>query len=224
MMAADGPSTRSIQEWRAGVGSPAIGLGGGVVGKVVGEKAVEAGGREVLDIGKPYTSGLAVFDLDRTGDRKLAFRAAPTAAGDGILPGAAGEGCFVGFDQALERRSARCHHGKPEVSKKEPGGFVRPETELLLLLGGDAIGMAGHQIGSPEPDGEAELRAVHDGACGHRGLFVAAGKFERERLGFKRPGPHAAPSRANEALRPACFDRLVSASALIGKALLELQE
>ena len=48
----------------AGIGSPSVGLGGGVLGEIVGQKALQAGGGEVLDFGKPDASGLAVFDLD----------------------------------------------------------------------------------------------------------------------------------------------------------------
>ena len=76
----------------------------------------------------------------------------------------------------------------------------------------------------PEPDGEAELRAMHDGAGGHRGLLVATGAFKRECLGLERPGLHTAASRANEAVRPAGFDQIINASALIGKALLKRQK
>ena len=149
----------------AGIGGPAAGLGGGVLGEVVGEEAVQGGGGEVLDLGKPDASGPSVFDLDRAGDQQLALGASATAAGDGILFRTTGKGGFVGLDQAFERRTAGCHHGETQLGGEEPGGFVRPETELLLhLQGGEAVGMAGHQIGGPEPDGEAELRAVHDRA------------------------------------------------------------
>jgi hypothetical protein len=84
--------------------------------------------------------------------------------------------------------------------------------------------MATHQIGSPEPDHEAELRAVHDGASGYRGLFVAAGTFEGERLGLERPGLDAAAGRADKAVRPARFDQIIGAGALIRETLLELQQ
>ena len=209
----------------AGIGSPAVGLGGGVLGEIVGEEAVQGGGGEVLDLGEPDASGPSFFDLDCTGDQQLALGAAATAAGYRVLFRTTGKGGFVGLDQAFERRTAGCHHGETQLGGEEPGGFVRPETELLLQLqGGDAVGMAGHQIGGPEPDGEAELRTVHDRAGGHRGLFVAARAFEGEDLGLERPGFHAAAARAHEAIRPACFDQIIGAGPLIGKALLELQK
>ena len=94
----------------------------------------------------------------------------------------------------------------------------------MQLQGGDPVGVAGHQISGPEPDGEAELRAVHDGAGGHRGLLVAAGAFEGESLGLERPGLDAATARADEAVWPAGFDEIIGAGAFIAEALLELQE
>ena len=63
-----------------GIGGPAVGLGGGVFGKVVGEEAMQAGGGEIVDLGKSDASGLAVVDLNRAGDQKLALGAAAAAA------------------------------------------------------------------------------------------------------------------------------------------------
>lgn len=69
----------------AGIGGPAVGLGGGVLGEIVGEKAMQAGGGEVPDLGKSDASWPAVFDLDRASDQELASGAAAAATGDRIV-------------------------------------------------------------------------------------------------------------------------------------------
>lgn len=87
-----------VDVFGAWIGSPAVGLGGGVLGKVGGEESMQAGRREILDLGEADATGLAVSDLDRAGDQELALGATAAATGDRILFRTARKGGLVGLD------------------------------------------------------------------------------------------------------------------------------
>ena len=109
-------------------------------------------GMVVLDGDQPDAARPAALDLDRAGDRHLAPTAAPAAAGERIVVGAAGNRPLVDLDQAGERLAAGRDHGAAQLGAQQPGGLVGAEAELLLQLQRrDAVGMGRHQVGRPEP-------------------------------------------------------------------------
>lgn len=213
----------------ARVACPAVGLGGGAGGEVCGEEGVQAAGGEVRDLRQAYAAwaaiGAAVADLDGAGDEQLALVAAAAAAGRRVVLGAAGDRGLVDLDQAGQGRALGRDHGAAQLGTQQPGALVGAEAELLLdLQGRDAVGVGGHQVGGPEPDGERQLGAVHHGAGRHRGLPVAVGALVGVRLGRQCPASGAAAGRAHEALRPAHLPQVRGTGCLIGKAPLELQQ
>jgi hypothetical protein len=209
----------------ARVAGPAVGPGGGAGREVYGEEGVQTAGGEVRDLRQADAAGAAIADLDGAGDEQLSLVTAAAAAGRWVVLGAAGDRGLVDLDQACQRRALGRDHGPAQLGAQQPGALVGSEPELLLdLQGRDAVGVGGHQVGGPEPDGERQLGAVHHGAGRHRGLLVAVGAFVGVGLGRQRPAPGAAAGWAHETLRPAQLSQVAGAGRLIRKALLELQQ
>ena len=151
--------------------------------------------------------------------------AAPAAAGQGIVLAAADDLGFVDLDEPGQGAAVAGHHAAPQLGTQQPGRFVGAEAELALQLQRrDAVGMGGHQIGGPEPQGQRQLGVVHDGAGGHRGLLAATGAFPGPGLGLQRPGFARAASGADKTLRPARREQISDASRLIREAALELDQ
>ena len=114
--------------------------------------------------------------LDAGGRQHLALVAAPVPAGGPIVLATQGDRCLVDLHQAVERGASRGDHRPAQLGSEQPGRLVRSQSQLRLQLqGGDAVGVGGHQIRRPEPDGERQLRGVHHRAGGHRGLPAAGG-------------------------------------------------
>src|SRR5512132_2898273 len=95
---------------------------------------------------------------------------------------------------------------------------------ILQLQGGDTVGVRGHQIRRPEPDGQRQLRAVHHRARGYRGLLAAASAFPGEGLGRKLPALVVVTVLAAEPIGPARVSQICRTRALIREAVLKLDE
>src|SRR5512132_3948915 len=76
----------------------------------------------------------------------------------------------------------------------------------------------------PEPGDERHLRAVHHRAGGHRGLLAATGAFPGEGLRRQFPSLITIAGRTPEAVRPAGIRQIRRTGALVGEAVLELQQ
>jgi GntP family gluconate:H+ symporter len=106
-------------------------------------------------------AGSAVVHLDGAGDEHLAIGAPSLPAAGRIILAAQGDGRLVDLHQAGQRGAARGDHRPAQLGGEQPGRLVRAEPQLLLQLQrGDAVGMSGHWIGHPEPDGERQLGAA----------------------------------------------------------------
>jgi len=84
--------------------------------------------------------------------------------------------------------------------------------------------MGGHQINDSEPGGEGQLGVMYDGSGAERGLAAAAATLIGPGLGFQPPGFATTAARADKSVRPACRRKVMSASRLVAKALLELDQ
>jgi hypothetical protein len=63
-------------------------------------------------------------------------------------------------DRALAEKS-RSNHAGAELVEDLKGGFVTGKPDLALeLCGGHARGLAGHQIGRPEPHAQRRMRSM----------------------------------------------------------------
>jgi len=87
----------------------------------------------------------------------------------------------------------------------------------LQLHGRDAIGVGGHQIGGPEPRGQRQLRVMHDGSGGDRGLATAAGALIGPGLGFQPPGFAPTAARADKPVWPARCDKIFRAGGFVAE-------
>ena len=189
------------------------------------DEGVQARGGDVRDRCQPQSAGSAVVHLHRHGDEHLAVGAASLPAFRRIGLGAEGDRRLVDLHQAGKRRAVGRHRGAAQLAAQQPGRLVRAEPQLLLQLqGGDAVGMGGHQIRRPKPDGERQLRSVHHRPGGDRRLLAAAGALPGERLGRQFPAFGMAAVRATEAVGPARISQIRSTRPLVRKAALKLDE
>src|SRR6266511_4403037 len=201
----------------AGVAGPAVGFLGGAGFNIGFDEGVQARGGEVGDRRQPHPTGPAVVHFDGAGDQHLAIGAAPLPAGRRIGLGAMRDHGLVDLHQARQRRAVGRHHGLAQLGAQQPG-------RLLQLQGGDTVGVRGHQIRRPEPDGQRQLRAVHHRARSYRGLLAAASAFPGEGLGRKLPALVVATVRAAEPSGPARVSQIRRTRALIREAVLKLDE
>src|SRR3954451_3706153 len=159
-----------------GIPGPAVGFGGGAGGEIGLEEGMQTIGRIVGHLLEADATGAgpAILDLDGADYEYLALMAAPAAAGQGIVLAAADDLGFVDLDEPGQGAAVASHHAAPQFGTQQPSRLVGAEAELALQLQGrDAVGMGGHQIGGPEPQGQRQLGVMHDGAGGHRGLLAA---------------------------------------------------
>ena len=209
----------------APISRPAVGFGAGAGGDIGFDERMQAGGGKVLDRGQPRSARPAVGHLDGAGDEHLALGAPSVPTAVRIILAAQGDGRLVDFHQAGEPRAAGRHHSPAQLGAQQPGRLVRSQPQLRLQLqGGDAVGMSGHQIRRPEPDGQRQLRAVHHCAGGNRGLPAAAGALPGERLGRKLPALAVSARRAAEPVRPARLRQIPGTRTLVRKAALKLDQ
>src|SRR5712671_6787496 len=204
-----------------------VGHAGGAGGDVGGEEGVEAGGRVISDLAEADAAGAkpAVLDLDGADDQHFALMAAPATARDRIVFAAARDLGFINLDETGQGAAARGEHAAAQLGANQPRRLVGAESELTLQLQSrDAIGVGGHQISGPEPGGQRQLGAVHDGSGSDRGLPTAAGALIGPGLGFQPPSLTTAAARAYKPVRPARRDKVFSAGGFIAEALLELDQ
>src|SRR5271166_4574365 len=85
--------------------------------------------------------------------------------------------------------------------------------------------MRRHQKSCPEPDGERQMRPMHNGASGHRILLPALGADKGKHLPAGRPpGFFCVAARAAEAVRPAPVSQIGGASRIVREPLLEFAQ
>src|SRR5512132_4401742 len=116
-------------------------------------------------------------------------------------------------------RAARRDHGPAKFGAQEPRRLVGAEAELVAELQcRNGVGMRGHEIGRPEPGRQRQLRTVHNGTRGDRGLLAAGGTLEGEGLSAMRPSllmgagrtAEARPTRGEQPSRAGGFIRVAS--------------
>ena len=210
-----------------GVAGPTVGLGSGAGRQVGGEKGMQAGGRIIGHLAQTDAAGAgtAVLHLNGADNQHFALMAAPAAARQRIVFAAADDFGFVDFDEAGEQAAAGGQHAAAQLGADQPSRLVGAEGELTLQLQGrDAVGVGGHQISGPEPDGQRQFGVMHDSPGGDRGLAAAAGALISPGFGLQLPSFVAAAARASEAIGPARGGQILGASSLLAEALLELEQ
>ena len=117
-------------------------------------------------------TGLALFNLDATGDKHHVVPASALAASAAAAVG------FIGLD-VLSVVTANpilvgAHHAGPQFVKNLESRLVTRQSELPLELGGRHSGLlAGNQVGCPEPHGERRVGTFHDRARSDARVAVA---------------------------------------------------
>ena len=124
--------------------------------------------------------------------------------------------------RVLKQATIRIDHGAAPLVQPEPGTLVTAEPEPgLELQGGDTIRVPGRDVNGHEPDLQGQGAAVHDRACGHRGLLPAGRTFPARPAPFQFPAPVMAAGGAHEAVGPASGGERPGTGGFIGKARLE---
>ena len=147
---------------RAWIGCPSIGFDGCALSQVGGDKTVQRGGGKVLDCCEANAAGRAVGDFDRAvgdfdraGDEHFALGRAPAAARDRIVLAAQGDFCLVDLGDPSQERAGRRDHGPPQLGAQQPSRLMGAQRKQpLQLQRRNSVGVGGHQIGGPEPDGQ----------------------------------------------------------------------
>ena len=154
--------------------------------------------------------------------RILPCGAATLPACGRVSCGAEREGGLIDLDQVLKQAAIRIDHGTAQLVQQEPGTLVTAEPELgLELQGGDTIRVAGHDVNGHEPGLQGQVAAVHDRACGHRGLLPAGRTFPARPAPLQFPAPVMAAGGADEAVGPAPGGEMPGTGGFIGKARLK---
>src|SRR6516162_11023238 len=162
----------------------AAGLGGSVRREVRDEEGTQAHRGVVGHGAQADAAEPEILNLDGADNHKLAKVTAPAAGGAVVLAPTADFG-LVDLDQAGQEVPAGRGHGAAELRAKQPSCLVGAEGKLALQLQRrNAVGLRRHHIGSPEPGGERQLRVVHDGSGGDRGLPAAMGALIDPGLAF----------------------------------------
>ena len=133
-----------------------------------------------------------------------------------------GRGGLIDLDRVLKQATIRIDHGAAPLVQPEPGTLVTAEPEPgLELQGGDTIRVPGRDVNGHEPDLQGQGAAVHDRACGRRGLLPAGRTFPARPAPFQFPAPVMAAGGAHEAVGPASGGERPGTGGFIGKARLE---
>src|SRR5208283_5382662 len=127
-------------------------------------------------------SRLAMAHLDGAGDQNLVVYASAFAACPTADPG------FVHLDMlarsATDAILVRADHSRAQFVKDLKGSLVTRESELPLELDGrHARGLAGDQVGGPEPSGQRRVASLHDRADSQARLTAAFAAFQHARAG-----------------------------------------
>src|SRR5208283_4996665 len=160
-------------------------------------------------------SRLAMAHLDGAGDQNLVVYASAFAACPTADPG------FVHLDMlarsATDAILVRADHSRAQFVKDLKGSLVTRESELPLELDGrHARGLAGDQVGGPEPSGQRRVASLHDRADSQARLTAAFAAFQHARAGgnAERFASHTA-MRTDEAVSPARLFEVFSACSII---------
>ena len=204
---------------RAGIARPDVGADRDAGSPVGGDEAVQRGSGEVRDLGETNAAGRAVCDFAFCPDGCARHHRRPDHPW-----------CARGFPSRQPRRNRPAASGpaRPwpgEVWRPGASRLVGAEAELVAeLQGRNAVGMGGHEIGRPEPGRQRQLRTVHNGTRGDRGLLAAGGTLEGEGLSAMRPSLLMGAGRTAEARRPTRGEQPSRAGGFIPVASLKVAE
>ena len=214
---------RVVMVGQAAIAAPAIGDHPRARRRGPGDEGMKAARGEIPDRRQPDAARLALGrQFDRAGDAHLALRAAALPAGGRLLLRAQRQRGLIDFDQVLKQAAIGGDHGTAQLVQQEPGTLVAAEPELSLeLQGGDAVRVAGHDVGGREPCLQGQVAAVHDRACAHRGLLPAGRTFPARPATLQFPAPVMAAGGADEAVGPTHGGEVAGTGGLVGKARLE---
>ena len=214
-----------IDAGRAGIGGPTVSLDRRALRHIGGDETMQRRGGEVLDLSETNAPRAVSIDLNRAGEEHFALARAPTAARERLVLAPQGERRFVDLDNPRKRSTIRSGHSAAQLGGEQPRCFIGAERELLLQLQrGNSVGMRGHRIGRPKPDGQRQFGAVQDRPRRDGGLFAAGGAFVSEALAAVRPAFLGPTARTPETRRPACGEQPCGAGVFVGEAALKIDE
>ena len=211
------------RSWARGHGrsaiAPAIGDHPRARRRGPGDEGMKAARGEIPDRRQPDAARLALGrQFDRASDAHLALRAAALPTGGRLLLRAQRQRGLIDFDQVLKQAAIGGDHGTAQLVQQEPGTLVAAEPELSLeLQGGDAVRVAGHDVGGHEPCLQGQVAAMHDCACAHRGFLAAGCTFPARPATLQFPAPAMAAGGADEAVGPTHGGEMAGTGGLVAR-------
>jgi hypothetical protein len=189
---------------------------------VLYEEAVDGVGREVRNDGHAEAPrGLSPF-FDR---HKHECRPTPLelAASPDTRLGSA-HPRVIDLDFAPKRLASEVDHRPPELMEHHPGGLVTSKPKLALdEQRRDTPLVGGHQVGSPEPEGQRCLCIVKHSPRGQGDLMTTGSAFPAF-SSSQRIAATVCAARTHEALRPAAPRQVFLAGLFGGVFDLKLAE
>src|SRR3984893_10847349 len=169
-------------------------------------------------------SRLPMAHLNGAGDQNLVVNASAFAACPTADPG------FVHLDMLVRAATdailVRADHSGAQFVKDLKGCLVTREPELPLELDGrHAGGLAGDQVGGPEPRGQRRVAALHDRADSQSCLTSAFAACQNAGAGrnAERFACHTTV-RTDEAVSPARLFEVFSAGSIVREEPLKLRQ
>ena len=201
----------------------AIGLDSGTVSDAAPCKTLN---RSALDIGcelHPQISGVSLLVFRNSYKDRLIVSGASAFAGNVSLAACAKVG-IVKLHDSLQNVTLIPHfHGGSDPAKEIPGSLIADLKLTCQGKGGDTALVTGHQVDRPEPLGQRQVAAVHDGIGGQRGLMTAVGALVAA-IAIQSIAMPMATYRAHKTLGPFDCIQVFHASFFIGKPLDKLAE
>lgn len=201
----------------------AVGLHRGSIGNTASGKVLNGG---ALDIGcelHSQISGVSLFVFRNSYKDGLIASGASAFAGNVSLA-ACSKVRIVKFYDSLQNITLIPHfHGGTDPAKEIPGSLIADLKLTCQGKGGDTALVTSHQVDCPEPLGQGQMAAVHNGVSGQRSLMTAIGALVAA-IAIQNIAMPMATYRADKALGPFDCVQVLHAGFLIRKPLDKLAE
>ena len=182
--------------------------------------------RCALDIGcelHSQISGVSLLVFRNSYKDRLIASGASAFAGNVSLAACAKVG-IVKLHDSLQNVTLIPHfHGGSDPAKEIPGSLIADLKLTCQGKGGDTALVTGHQVDRPEPLGQRQVAAVHDGIGGQRSLMTAVSALIAA-IAIQSIAMPMATYRAHKTLGPFDCIQVFYASFFIGKPLDKLAE
>ena len=201
----------------------AIGLDSGTVSNAASGKTLN---RSALDVGSQLHSQIGRITLVILGNcyKNCLVSSGTTTLTWNIPLFTCSKVRIVKFYDALQDIMLVSHlHGSTDPAQEIPGSLIADLDLTCQSKGRDAALVTGYQVDCPEPFGQRQMTAVHDGIGGQRSLMTAVSALVAA-IAIQSIAMPVTAHRADKALGPFDCVQVLHAGFLIRKPLDKLAE